>query len=257
MFSNPAGRVSIVVIRPTPWRRRSCAPRRHRPPSGRTLRRWWCQWATSGWSSTSGQIALDPRTGAMVEGDVEAQARQVLGNLGAVLAAAGAGVRARRQDHDLPREHGRLRDGQRGLRGALRVRPAGAVHGPGRAVAARREGRDRSRSPSSEPGGAHVGDVDRFRADRDAQLSAAGRVLGAAPTSRASPSTRRCIARAGADPEAFWAEMAGELAWAQAVEQGARLEAARREVVRRRALNATRELPRPPRARRRARTRRR
>jgi 2-iminobutanoate/2-iminopropanoate deaminase len=39
----------------------------------------------------SGQIALDPRTGAMVEGGVEAQARQVLANLGAVLAASGAG----------------------------------------------------------------------------------------------------------------------------------------------------------------------
>ena len=38
----------------------------------------------------SGQIALDPATGAMVEGGVEAQTRQVLANLGAVLAAAGA-----------------------------------------------------------------------------------------------------------------------------------------------------------------------
>lgn len=38
----------------------------------------------------SGQIALDPATGEMIEGDVEAQTRQVLANLGAVLAAAGA-----------------------------------------------------------------------------------------------------------------------------------------------------------------------
>jgi 2-iminobutanoate/2-iminopropanoate deaminase len=38
----------------------------------------------------SGQIALDPATGAMVEGDVEAQTRQVLANLSAVLSAAGA-----------------------------------------------------------------------------------------------------------------------------------------------------------------------
>jgi 2-iminobutanoate/2-iminopropanoate deaminase len=38
----------------------------------------------------SGQVALDPATGAMVEGDVEAQTRQVLANLRAVLAAAGA-----------------------------------------------------------------------------------------------------------------------------------------------------------------------
>jgi 2-iminobutanoate/2-iminopropanoate deaminase len=40
---------------------------------------------------TSGQIALDPATGAMVAGDVEVQTRRVLDNLAAVLAAAGAG----------------------------------------------------------------------------------------------------------------------------------------------------------------------
>ncbi len=40
---------------------------------------------------TSGQIALDPATGAMVEGGVEAQAVRVCENLKAVLAAAGAG----------------------------------------------------------------------------------------------------------------------------------------------------------------------
>ena len=38
----------------------------------------------------SGQIALDPATGTVVEGDITAQTRQVLENLGAVLAAAGA-----------------------------------------------------------------------------------------------------------------------------------------------------------------------
>jgi 2-iminobutanoate/2-iminopropanoate deaminase len=38
---------------------------------------------------TSGQIALDPKTGAMIEGDVDAQTRQVLANLKAVLAEAG------------------------------------------------------------------------------------------------------------------------------------------------------------------------
>ena len=40
---------------------------------------------------TSGQIALDPASGQMVgAGDVEAEARQALANLRAVLAAAGA-----------------------------------------------------------------------------------------------------------------------------------------------------------------------
>jgi 2-iminobutanoate/2-iminopropanoate deaminase len=38
----------------------------------------------------SGQIALDPVTGVLVEGDVVAQTRRVMENLGAVLAAAGA-----------------------------------------------------------------------------------------------------------------------------------------------------------------------
>src|SRR5262249_50228056 len=38
----------------------------------------------------SGQIGTDPATGAIVEGGVAAETRQVLENLGAVLAAAGA-----------------------------------------------------------------------------------------------------------------------------------------------------------------------
>jgi 2-iminobutanoate/2-iminopropanoate deaminase len=39
---------------------------------------------------TAGQIALDPLTGRMIEGDVAAQTRQVLENIKAILAAAGA-----------------------------------------------------------------------------------------------------------------------------------------------------------------------
>jgi len=38
----------------------------------------------------SGQIALDPATGTLVQGDVSAQAERVLANLAAVLAAAGS-----------------------------------------------------------------------------------------------------------------------------------------------------------------------
>jgi 2-iminobutanoate/2-iminopropanoate deaminase len=37
----------------------------------------------------SGQIALDPLTGQLVSGDVAAETRQVLANLGAILTAAG------------------------------------------------------------------------------------------------------------------------------------------------------------------------
>jgi len=40
----------------------------------------------------SGQVALDPTTGDLVEGGVEAQTRQALENLAAVLAAAGSGL---------------------------------------------------------------------------------------------------------------------------------------------------------------------
>ena len=38
---------------------------------------------------SAGQIALDPATGQIVPGDVEAQTRRVLANLAAILAAAG------------------------------------------------------------------------------------------------------------------------------------------------------------------------
>jgi 2-iminobutanoate/2-iminopropanoate deaminase len=37
----------------------------------------------------SGQVPLDPATGAMVDGDVAAQTRRVLDNVGALLTAAG------------------------------------------------------------------------------------------------------------------------------------------------------------------------
>lgn len=39
---------------------------------------------------TSGQVALDPATGNLIDGDVAAQTRRVLDNLAAVLTAAGA-----------------------------------------------------------------------------------------------------------------------------------------------------------------------
>ncbi len=42
----------------------------------------------NGWVFLSGQIPLDPKTGEIIAGDVAAQARRVMDNLGAVLAAA-------------------------------------------------------------------------------------------------------------------------------------------------------------------------
>jgi 2-iminobutanoate/2-iminopropanoate deaminase len=44
----------------------------------------------NGFLFTAGQIALDPATTQVVEGDVVAQSEQVFNNLGAVLAGAGA-----------------------------------------------------------------------------------------------------------------------------------------------------------------------
>ena len=41
---------------------------------------------------TAGQIPIDPKTGNLVEGGIGAQTRQVLGNLKAVLEAAGSGL---------------------------------------------------------------------------------------------------------------------------------------------------------------------
>ena len=47
--------------------------------------------AVGGWLYCSGQLALDPETGEMLgDGDIEAETRQVLRNLDAVLGAAGA-----------------------------------------------------------------------------------------------------------------------------------------------------------------------
>lgn len=44
-----------------------------------------------GFLFASGQIPLDPATGALITGDVAAQTRRVLDNLGGVLKAAGIG----------------------------------------------------------------------------------------------------------------------------------------------------------------------
>ncbi len=41
------------------------------------------------WLYCSGQIPLDPETGRLIDGDMEAQTRRVMANLGAVLQAAG------------------------------------------------------------------------------------------------------------------------------------------------------------------------
>jgi 2-iminobutanoate/2-iminopropanoate deaminase len=45
------------------------------------------------WLVLAGQVGLDPATGGFVEGGVEAQARQVLANIAAVLGDCGATMR--------------------------------------------------------------------------------------------------------------------------------------------------------------------
>ncbi|KIY45438.1 YjgF-like protein [Fistulina hepatica ATCC 64428] len=40
----------------------------------------------------SGQVAMDPKTGKLVEGDVQARTRQCINNLAAVLEAAGTNI---------------------------------------------------------------------------------------------------------------------------------------------------------------------
>jgi 2-iminobutanoate/2-iminopropanoate deaminase len=46
-----------------------------------------------GFIHTAGQVALDPATGQLIEGGIEAQTRQVLQNLARVLEAAGSSLR--------------------------------------------------------------------------------------------------------------------------------------------------------------------
>lgn len=48
---------------------------------------------SNGFVFTAGQIAIDPKTGQVIEGDVKAQTERVLENLTEVLAAAGASWR--------------------------------------------------------------------------------------------------------------------------------------------------------------------
>jgi 2-iminobutanoate/2-iminopropanoate deaminase len=48
--------------------------------------------SSGGFVFCSGQVALDPKSGALVDGDARAQCRRVMESLQAVLAAAGLGL---------------------------------------------------------------------------------------------------------------------------------------------------------------------
>ena len=66
---------------------------------------------SGGFVFTSGQIGIDPATGAIADG-IEAQAHQVFRNLTAVLQAAGSDM----SKAGVHQEHGRFRHRQRHLR---------------------------------------------------------------------------------------------------------------------------------------------
>ena len=77
------------TVTPEPWKERawrSSAPTKRRKRSAPTRR----QSDATMFSTPPGQIALDPATGNLVEGDFAAQAHRVFANLKAVLAAGGA-----------------------------------------------------------------------------------------------------------------------------------------------------------------------
>ena len=92
---------------------------------------------------------------------------------------------------------------------------------------------------------------DRRPPPRRSHVSAAGRVSRA----RASCATSASTPRPSATPRRSGRDLAGELEWSRPWDTRARLAAAAREVVRRRPAQRQRQLPRPPRPRRRAATR--
>ena len=77
------------------------------------------------WLICSGQLGL--KDGALVDGGVQAQARQALANVAALLGSEGAGLERRGEDHRVPDRHRRLRADQRGLRRGLRRPPPGPL----------------------------------------------------------------------------------------------------------------------------------
>lgn len=67
----------------------------------------------------SGQLGIDPRHGKLPEG-VAAQTEQSLKNIRALLAAAGAGIEKRGQNHRVHYQHGGFPVGQRGILQSIR-----------------------------------------------------------------------------------------------------------------------------------------
>jgi len=64
---------------------------------------------------TAGQIAIDTKTGEIVQGGIEKQTLQVIENLRAVLEAAGTGLEHVVKNHRIPQTHGRFPENERDL----------------------------------------------------------------------------------------------------------------------------------------------
>ena len=76
--------------------------------------------AVDGWIFCSGQVALDPRTNELIDGDVTAQTHRVMANLKAVLAEGGASLQDVVKTTVFPVRHGPFRRHEHRLCGALR-----------------------------------------------------------------------------------------------------------------------------------------
>ena len=72
------------------------------------------------WIILSGQLGLDPATGALVSG-VEAQARQALVNIASILGDCGASLADVAKSLVFVTDLARVRDGERGVRRGVRI----------------------------------------------------------------------------------------------------------------------------------------
>ena len=91
----------------------------------------------------SGQIPLDPATGELVAGDVAAQTKQVMENLGSVLRGGGVGFGEVVRATIYPDEPGGLCQGKRGIWRLLLDQPSRASDGSSSCAPSRGFSRDR------------------------------------------------------------------------------------------------------------------
>ena len=90
----------------------------------------------------SGQIPLDPKTGEIVPGDVNAQTRRVMENIAAVLRAEGLNFGNIIKTTIFLDQSRRLPGGKRTLWLLFQIGPSGTVHGTGGRASQKRAGRN-------------------------------------------------------------------------------------------------------------------